>query len=168
MQEKALNGGVDQNGVPLPIVCFKEGTLVYTESGLKPIEKIIAGERIYSYSFKKKTEELSKVNGLIKRQATLLYEMATKNEMITVTSEHPFYVLKRGWMKVRDLKVGYKIKTLGFSGGQEITRIKTIKYPLTVYNLEVNGNSNYYVTQSKLLVHNKRIVEFNRSVKKKK
>ena len=73
-----------------------------------------------------------------------------------MTAEHPFYVINKGWIKVKDLKVGDSIK----SSSKNPVRIVSIKKGdrnITVYNIKVADNNNYFVTSSKLLVHNKDI-----------
>ncbi len=74
---------------------------------------------------------------------------------ITCTDEHPFFV-NNDWKEAKDLKQGDSL--FAFSGAK--LRIDSV-YQFTtdtataVYNLEVAGNSNFYVSASKVLVHNK-------------
>ena len=60
-------------------------------------------------------------------------------------------------IKLKDLKVGdivMDVKGKYYS----ITKITSKDIIETVYNLEVNDNHNYYVTESKILVHNKKAI----------
>ena len=82
-----------------------------------------------------------------------------------VTAEHPFYVLDRGWIKAKDLRVGFKLLSLSENIRNEIKSISIKKQRVNVYNLEVSGNNNYFVTKSKVLVHNKKITELNENIK---
>lgn len=62
------------------------------------------------------------------------------------------------YINAGDLKPGMKIKT---SDGKSVTieKIQEITYdkPITVYNIEVESNHNYFVGNDKILVHNKEI-----------
>ncbi len=73
---------------------------------------------------------------------------------IVCTDEHPFFVNDE-WVAAKDLKQGDSLFT--FSGAK--LRIDSVyqftTYTATaVYDLEVAGNSNYYVSASGVLVHN--------------
>ena len=135
-------------------VCFKAGTQICTKDGFKPIERIAIGDSVYSYNLDKSTIELSKVVKSFERKTQEIYELTTDSQKVYVTAEHPFYVEGKGWIKVRDLQVGFGLKTKG--GSKEyIINITISKHTETVYNIEVEGNHNYFVTNSSILVHNK-------------
>lgn len=157
MQEKARRGDVDQNGWPIPIVCFTKGTLVYGKNDFIPIENIKVGDSVYSYNIDKDTVELSKVINTLNRKTQGLYEITAGKEIIHVTAEHPFYVVGKGWVKAKDL---HKKDVLKSSDGKvHITSIKQLSETVVVYNMEVDGNHDYFVTSSTILVHNKNIKE---------
>ena len=64
---------------------------------------------------------------------------------------HPYYV-EGEWVRVKDLKRGDKL--LDKSGNAvAVKSIKRIEDPLTVYNMEVDGQHNYFANG--FLVHNK-------------
>ena len=137
-------------------VCFEGGTKVYTKSGLQNIEGVNVGDVVYSFNVEKKTVEFNKVLKTYKRNASEVFELIVDAQTIYVTGEHPFYVEGKGWMQAKDLKAGNELLT---STGK-ITKVQSLK-PFaknrTVYNIEVDGNHNYFVTSSMILVHNKRI-----------
>ena len=135
-------------------VCFKAGTQICTKDGFKPIERISIGDSVYSYNLDKSIIELSKVVRSFERKTREIYELTTDNQKVYVTAEHPFYVEGKGWVKVRDLQVGFGLKTKGGST-EYIINITISKHTETVYNIEVEGNHNYFVTNSSILVHNK-------------
>jgi len=135
-------------------VCFKAGTQILAKEGLKPIEQIVVGDSVYSYNIEKSTIELSKVVKSFERKTQVIYELTTDNQKIYVTAEHPFYVIGNGWIKVKDLKAGAVLKTKNGSI-EHITSSVLEKHPETVYNIEVERNHNYFVTNSNILVHNK-------------
>ncbi len=74
---------------------------------------------------------------------------------VEATAEHPFYILGRGWTPVKELKVGDESETIKRKGLKIISiEIKDSKTPVTVYNFEVEGDHNYFVGASGVLVHN--------------
>jgi hypothetical protein len=135
-------------------VCFKAGTQIFAKKGSNPIEQIVVGDSVYSYNIEKNTIELSKVVKSFERKTQEIYELTTDNQKIYVTAEHPFYVVGNGWVKVKDLKAGAVLKTKDGSI-EHVTSSVLEKHPETVYNIEVEGNHNYFVTNSNILVHNK-------------
>ena len=83
-------------------------------------------------------------------------ESGYKNiEDIKMTSKHQVYIVDKGWTRAYDVKSGDMM--LSINGEKiEITNIEYIKYdkPIQTYNLTVEGNSNYFVTDIQVLVHN--------------
>jgi RHS repeat-associated protein len=136
------------------LVCFKAGTTILAKVGAKPVEQIVVGDSVYSYNIEKNIVELSKVVKSFDRKTQEIYELTTDNQKIFVTAEHPFYVVGNGWVKVKDLKAGAVLKTKDGSI-EHVTSSVLEKHPETVYNIEVEGNHNYFVTNSNILVHNK-------------
>ena len=63
----------------------------------------------------------------------------------------------KGWVKAKDL---HKNDVLKSSDGKiHIKSIKQLSETVVVYNMEVDGNHDYFVTSSTILVHNKNIKE---------
>jgi RHS repeat-associated protein len=144
---------------PETFVCFAKGTLVYTLNGFKPIEEIKTGDITYSYNLEEQKIESSKVMNTLNREVANVFKIITSNETIFVTAEHPIYVIDMGWIKVKGLKVGDVLKSFDGKAKIAILEIQEIKSPITVYNIEVDTNHNYYITNSTILVHNKNITE---------
>jgi intein/homing endonuclease len=137
-------------------VCFKAGTLIYFKEGFKNIEEVDIGDSVYTFNFEKNNIELSRVVNKLIRQTGQIYEVVVGNQKIYVTGEHPFYVKGIGWTKVKDLKIGYNL----LASTNKVVAIKSIRQfseKLTVYNIEVGGDHNYFVTENAILVHNKYI-----------
>jgi RHS repeat-associated protein len=155
--ERARQGVLDQNGWPLPIVCFTKGTLIYGKYEFIEIENIKVGDSIYSYNIEKDKDELSRVINTLKRETLNIYEITAGNEIINVTAEHPIYVSGKGFTKVKDLQVGDVLKSFDCKMEVQVSKIKNLSKTVTVYNIEVDGNHDYFVTKSKILVHNKDI-----------
>jgi hypothetical protein len=135
-------------------VCFRVGTLVYSTNGFIPIEKIMVGDTVLSYNLEKSTIEPNKVEKVFKRETQEIYELNTSNQKLFVTAQHPFYVEGKGWIKVKDLQKGDMLKTKN-DLNEQILNIGILKQTEIVYNIEVEGNHNYFVTNNTILVHNK-------------
>ena len=87
-------------------VCFAEGTLIYSEKGMKPIEELKEDEKVYSYNFDAQSLELKLITESFKREVNEIYRIKVGKEKIIVTAEHPFYVIDKGWVEVKDLQIG--------------------------------------------------------------
>ena len=169
----AAKGGIEQYNKDHPIevpgnliyhICFEKGTMVYAKSGLVPIESIQIGDSVYTYNQDKDFIELEKVLNTMKRNTGEIYEITTVDQKINVTAEHPFFVEGKGWTTVKELKVGDRFKTIDGKSIEEINTISTASRAIMVYNIEVDGNHNYFVTSGNILVHNKYIHDPQASV----
>ena len=145
-------------------VCFEKETLVNTLKGKIPIKNIKVNDLVYTYNFKNQILELNRVVKILRRKTKNIYEIKAGNEIINVTSEHPFYVNNKGWVKVKNLRKGELLKSLDNTLTIKIETIKILRKLTTVYNLEVSENHNYFVTNSAILVHNKNIKKLNRKL----
>lgn len=72
-----------------------------------------------------------------------------------MSPKHQIYIVDKDWTRVYDIKKGDKM----LSSNKEVIEIKDIKYkvydtPIKTYNLTIEGNSNYFVTDIQVLVHN--------------
>ena len=72
-----------------------------------------------------------------------------------MSPKHQIYIVNKDWTRVYDIKKGDKMLSLN----KEVIEIKNIKYnvydtPIKTYNLTIEGNSNYFVTNIQVLVHN--------------
>ena len=135
--------------------CFVAGTKVLTENGYVNIENIKVGDKVYSYNFNNNELELKKVINLINSEAKETYKMDIGDQTIEMSVRHELYIIDKGWTRAYDVKVGDKM----ISSDDKIVTIKKIDLvtydtPIKTYNLTVEGNNNYFVTYSKVLVHN--------------
>lgn len=135
--------------------CFVGGTLVETETGLKAIETIQKGEKVYSKDMKSGKIELQMVYSTFVSEKKILYIIRLGNERFEATEEHPFWIEGKGWVNAGNIKLqdrmmdknGYVIP---------VDSIETVETSGTsVYNLSVNKNHNYFVGSSLILTHNK-------------
>ena len=76
-------------------------------------------------------------------------------EEIVCTGGHPFYVIGMGFVEARNLNTSDKLL---LSDGSRVTieaiEVEELAEPETTYNFEVADFYTYYVSESKVLVHN--------------
>ena len=135
--------------------CFVAGTKVKTESGYKNIEDIKIGEKVYSYNLDTNELELKEVIDTIESSTIDTYKMTVGDKTVEMSPRHQIYIIDKGWTRAYDVKSGDNM--LSINGEKiEITNIEYKKYdePIKTYNLTVEGNSNYFVTDIQVLVHN--------------
>jgi len=146
--------------------CFEAETSVQTDEGLKPIEKIEAGDKVLSYNEETGFLEYQEVLQKFTRVADDIYSVKVEGEEkpLGVTSEHPFFIRiyresdilslneSGEWRETRQLKVGDEIK-LASGAWAKVLEVK-YKGAGQVYNFEVAGNHNYFVGNLRLLTHN--------------
>lgn len=138
--------------------CFIAGTKIWVSNGYKNIEKINIGDLVYSYNETNKCVELKKVTNFFEHIDSNIYIVKAGNEIIKVTSMHRFYSKRKNseiyeWIAIKDLQVGDYLCLEGNSiiAIDSITLKREIN---KVYNIAVDVNHNYFVTKSKVLVHN--------------
>ena len=131
--------------------CFTKGTKVKTPLGYATIESLKKGDLVKSYDTKVEAKVDSEVT------ETFLHEnhdgYLVINENIKTTSNNPFYS-NGDWVDAGELSVGDKI--LHVDGLEHtVESIENYDDTIDVYNIEVDGNHNYYAEN--YLVHNKGI-----------
>lgn len=132
--------------------CFPAGTLVDTESGKVPIERIKIGTRVWAFDEATGATSLKEVTQTVERECDHTIEIHTEQETIETTAEHPFYT-SEGWKDAADLQVGDNIVT---KDKQEI-EIRETKFRYEsrrVYNFEVAEWHTYFVGTLAWVVHN--------------
>ena len=171
-----------------PKQCFKEGTLVETEAGLKPIEKIEVGDRVLAYDEATGEQAYKAVKQLFRNETlkwcTVSVAVAGIVESITSTPGHKYYLpentitreigekqehasytgLSEKWVSACNLKSGDKVLLSdGEYGIIQSVKVETLSSPETTYNLEVEDFHTYYVGEYSVCVHN---VGCNKEVEK--
>ena len=132
--------------------CFPAGTKINTAVGLKNIEDIKAGDRVWSYDELTGETGLQDIARTMVRESDHTVELYTEKEIIETTAEHPFFT-GNGWKDAADLQIGDRIK----SRNEEDIEIKDVKFsykPRKVYNFEVSNWHTYFVGTLQWLVHN--------------
>jgi hypothetical protein len=133
-------------------ICFTEGTLVAIEKGNKKIEDIKEGDLVWSYNEETGKKELKKVVELSRNTSSSLVKISVNGTEITCTPEHPFYV-DGNWVEAKNLTKGMLLTTLE-GKTSPVESINFLDENVKVYNFEVEGNHNYYVSEKRILVHN--------------
>ncbi len=136
-------------------MCFTEDTLIETLNGSQKIKDIKIGELVYSYNEKSNKVELKKVtNTYIHRIEANLCRIKVGNDVIDSTTNHPYFVKDKGWVLASKLEKGDNLMDVG--GQSLIVQENSIinNAIVDVYNFEVEGNHNYFVGKSCVLVHN--------------
>ena len=150
-------GAADSGDVPVappPPFCFGEGTQVLTLTGLKNIETIQIGDKVWSINLETNERELKEIISTRKMTANILLELQIGNEIIKATPNHRFYVQGKGWLPAEDLSIGDEIIS---KDNKEDCVVESMKYiyeenAINVYNLTVKDNHNYLVGENNLLV----------------
>lgn len=142
---------------PIKKPCFLAGTLVKTESGLKPIEQIQKGELVYAYNFEKQQAELKPVTELFTNVCDQYINIFTPKGKIQATGAHRFWIpAKNKWVKARELTTD-----MCFLNAQgeyiKIEKLNMIDQVEKTYNFEVADLHNYFVGLDEILSHNKSI-----------
>jgi hypothetical protein len=134
-------------------VCFTGDTEVLTACGEMPIEQIQPGWYVWAADPNTGKSGLFKVSKCFKRETDKLVIIDAGGEKIECTPEHPFYVYDSGWCWAKDLEVGTKLVDVN-NNPVEVNKIEFINNPAIVYNIEIDGSHTYYVSNTKVLVHN--------------
>lgn len=143
-------------GVIKPVACFASNTQVLMGDGSKKnISDVEIGDTVATYDFYSHNESKEKVYDVIEKESkNSLRLVLENNETIITTSEHPFWSASNGsWKAAQSLLPGEHI----YSSGGQVSTVKGISIseePLTVYNLSISKDHNYFVGESSLLVHN--------------
>jgi hypothetical protein len=134
--------------------CFDGDTLVAIEDGFKRIDEIQAEDRVWSYNVETSEKKLKRVKQIFVKESDEILHLEASEGEIDATTNHPFYVIGKGWVAAGDLVVGDEVHTLNNNTGT-ITGFKFEKLdkPISVYNIEVEDFHSYFVGNG-VLVHN--------------
>ena len=134
-------------------VCFPAGTKVHTQWGLADIEKLEVGVPVLTYNEETGEQEYKKVKKVMRRMTRRMCALELSNgTTLEVTPEHRFF--SNGvWTPIEELNVN---DTLQLKDNSIVVIENKIIFPtfVEVYNLEIEDNENYYVTEEGVLVHN--------------
>ncbi len=141
---------------PVGDACFVAETKVLTQEGLINIEEVKAGMKVWSYNIETGKIELKTVLSTSEREVEKdLCRVYVGNEVIESTSGHEYYELNKGWTPAKDLNINDNLLKVN-KENITITNVEVDENvgTTTVYNLRVEGNHNYFVSNECILVHN--------------
>jgi len=134
-------------------VCLPAGTKVQTLWGLADIEKLEVGVPVLTYTEETSEQEYKKVKKVMRRMTRRMCALELSNgTTLEVTPEHRFFS-NGEWIPIEELNVN---DTLQLKDNSIVVIDNKIIFPtfVEVYNLEIEDNENYYVTEEGVLVHN--------------
>lgn len=141
------------------VACFKKNTKVLTNKGYVNIQDIKVNDLVVSYNIDSNKNEYSKVIKTFEHKDTkdYLYKITSKSIVIEATSKHPICIKnnKIEYVETEILKTNDKLVDIN-GNLHPIDKIEFNEIIDTFYNLEVEDNHNYYVTENNILVHNKK------------
>ena len=133
--------------------CLPAGTKVQTLWGLADIEKLEVGVPVLTYTEETSEQEYKKVKKVMRRMTRRMCALELSNgTTLEVTPEHRFFC-NGEWTPIEELNVN---DTLQLKDNSIVVIENKIIFPTfaEVYNLEIEDNENYYVTEEGVLVHN--------------
>jgi hypothetical protein len=156
--------------------CFVKGTPVHTEHGLRPIEHIKAGDKVWAFDREATTWRLCSVLQTFERCSDKLTTIELSDgDSVTGTDGHPFWVIEGEALAERPGGDHGQRESAGRVPGRwvgmhglhthdrllarhdrtvPVAKVWTRAEAVPVYNLEVAGLHNYAVGQAGVLVHN--------------
>jgi RHS repeat-associated protein len=136
--------------------CFTAGTLVSTPCGQKSIENIRVGDMVYAYDFESGNNVECRVAETPTNFTFYWVEIQIGDQTITATRSHLFWEQSTGtWVEAVNLHEGMEVL---LQRGEVATishvQLHELKEPQATYNLIVENEHNYYVSDDEVLVHN--------------
>jgi hypothetical protein len=141
--------------------CFVTGTLIATPAGPIPIDALVIGNLVWSFSLERREKVARRVRAVLQSGAQEVRVIVAGGHRIAgVTREHPFYDFARHeYRPVRDLLAGDVVATMVDNGIAPCTIDRVAAKEATepsirVFNLTIDGpEANYFAAG--ILVHNK-------------
>ena len=135
--------------------CFTGDTLVAAENGQKRIDEIEIGDKVWAYNVETGETELKTVTKVYVHSVDEILHLYTDEGNIDTTTNHPFYVIDKGWVAAGDLAIGDEVYNLDGTTSTILgSEIEVLAEPVIVYNLEVEDFHSYFVGCVPVLVHN--------------
>ena len=138
--------------------CFIAGTQIHTEAGLKPIEKVVVGDKVAARNERTGETSWRMVKQLFSIEDKIIVDVTLRGkagdvETISATNEHPFFVYEARWRAAQDLSVGDRVVLL--SGDvAEVVDVAFKSERQSAYNFEVADVHTYFVGSMGVWVHN--------------
>jgi hypothetical protein len=118
--------------------CILEGPLVSTEEGMRTIDTVHIGDKVYSPEAGDFVDVINTWSGFERSDLT---ELSAGGAKVTVTGDHPVFT-PAGYISARLLKTGDTVVS-----GQGITLTVTVNqipgFDTKVFNLDTEGNKGF-------------------------
>ena len=129
--------------------CLVPGTLVQTQNGLVPIEKIQIGDLVLSQNPETAELALKPVVLTTLRPPKTTLKIMTDDHTIEATGGHSWWVSGRGWTKSRELQPGMLLHTA--AGNVEVREVEESLDMQPTHNLVVDQFHTYFVGPGRVL-----------------
>ena len=127
-----------------------------SEYGDVPIEDIEAGDLVWAWDEATGDVSLKKVVETYINESCELVHLFINGEEIVTTANHPFYCPTKGWSAACKLRAGDILVTVnGEYVVVERVQHELLDKPVMVYNFQVEVYHTYFVSNSRILVHNR-------------
>ncbi|WP_165233271.1 polymorphic toxin-type HINT domain-containing protein [Aquisphaera insulae] len=136
--------------------CFAAGTPVHTTDGLRAIETLRVGDLVLSQNVTDGTLAYLPVTGTHVNGPADTLRVVISGEAVVATGIHRFWKVGEGWVMARNLKPGDRLRMAGRSGLVESVMPDARQ---KIYNLDVDGNRDYFVGNTGFLVNDYGTVE---------
>ncbi len=130
--------------------CFVAGTPVLTTLGLKPIESIVAGDRVFTRDVVSGELLIKPVLRATQRPAEPTFEVVADDDRLQCTGGHLFWVSGSGWKKASELAAGDVLHAA--SEPAVLVSVKPSASQVT-YNLQVADCNTFFVGHRRILSH---------------
>jgi hypothetical protein len=130
--------------------CFAQGTPVWTQSGVRPIESIKAGDAVLAQDVDTGELAFKVVLATSIRPASPMMSARIGDETIVSTRGHRYWTEGQGWRMAKNLKPGDLVH--GVEQSLPVDEIlESADQP--AWNLIVDGFNSYFVGRQGILVH---------------
>jgi hypothetical protein len=136
--------------------CFPAGTLVMTSNGAEAIEDIDEGETVMAYEFETGKLVSRTVTSTVEHFTYYWVDVDLGSETITATRGHRFWVEShKEWIEALYLQPGMIVREAdGDMVPVRAVTVRELDTPEATFNFEVAEEHNYFVGDSRVLVHN--------------
>jgi hypothetical protein len=125
--------------------CFVGETLVKTKDGYKEIRDIEIGEYVYSFDEETGKKSWQKVDATFIYEDKKVIEIIFSDDSSVLCTENHLFFVDGDWVEAQDLE---------YIDDLDVVKIKRPKQVQTVYDISVEDNHTFFITENDLPVHN--------------
>lgn len=134
--------------------CFPAGTRVRTADGSMAIEALSVGDSVRSYDARAGRWQTQRVTAVhVHRFSGSMITATTSEGSVQATSNHPFLVSGKGWVRAGLLATGDRLVTE--SGVATVSSVRVRTASEAVFNITVADTHTFAVGSGGFVVHNK-------------